>query len=441
MNVTERHGITGGSAVEIARSVERALREGRLRAGDRLPTVRGLAGALAVSPTTVAAAYRALRQRGLLIGDGRRGSSIAAAPALRMPVARVQPVHLRDVADGNPAAAGLPDLAPALRELDSGHVLYGTELQDGELMRLARLQLQGDGVPAEHLAVTSGGLDGIERVLLAHLRPGDRVIVEDPGFPSVFDLLGALGLAVLPVPVDDRGLVPRALAAALAARPDALILTPRAQNPFGSALDVHRVRELRQVLRAAPDLLVVEDDHAAGVAGAPALSVCHGRTRFAIVRSVSKSLGPDLRLGIVSGDAETIARLEGRQRMGMRWVSHLLQRIAARLWADPAAVARVRESERVYTGRRDGLLAALAARGIAAHGRSGLNVWIPVAEEASALSALAESGFAALAGERFRLRSAPAIRVTIASLRAEEVERLADALARATAPSRRSETT
>ena len=107
-----------------------------------------------------------------------------------------------------------------------------------------------------------GALDAIERVLQAHLRPGDRVAVEDPGYPGVLDLVAALGLVPEPVPLDDAGVRPEGLQRALRAGARACVLTPRAQNPTGAAFDEKRVRALRQVLDAHPDVLVIEDDHA-----------------------------------------------------------------------------------------------------------------------------------------------------------------------------------
>jgi DNA-binding transcriptional MocR family regulator len=107
MNVTARKSITGTSAVEIARSVERALRQGALEPGARLPTVRALARELRVSPATVASAYRALRQRGLLVGQGRRGSAIAPAPPLAARAAAPLPPHGPDGRQPRPPASRL----------------------------------------------------------------------------------------------------------------------------------------------------------------------------------------------------------------------------------------------------------------------------------------------------------------------------------------------
>jgi len=266
-------------------------------------------------------------------------------------------------------------------------------------------------------------------VLQAHLRPGDRVAVEDPGYLAVFDLVAALGLVAEPVAIDDAGPRPDDLARALRTRVDAFIMTPRAQNPTGAALDAPRARELRAVLARHPDVLVVEDDHAGPVSGVPAVSLCDDRARWAIVRSVSKSLGPDLRLAILAGDATTVARVEGRQSVGTGWVSHLLQDLVTALWSDAATEAVLERAAKTYAARRAALLRALSAQGIDAHGRSGLNVWVPVPEEAAVVTALAQAGWAVRAGERYRLRSGPAVRITIAALPPRDAERLAAALA------------
>jgi len=263
-----------------------------------------------------------------------------------------------------------------------------------------------------------------------HLRPGDRIAVEDPGFASVLDLCAAKGLVPVPVEPDEDGPLPDSLADALAAGAEAFLLTPRAQNPTGAALSAERAKALRAVLRSHPRALVIEDDHAGAVAGAPARTLCDARReRWAVVRSVAKALGPDLRLGFLCGDAETLGRVEGRQRMGLRWVSYLLQRTVLALLTDDAAGSAVRRAARCYADRCQALLRALASRGVPASGRSGMNVWVPGPEEGTVAQRLLAKGFAVTPGERFRIRSGPAIRITTAALAPREADRVADAVA------------
>jgi DNA-binding transcriptional MocR family regulator len=404
-------------------SVERAVIAGRVAPGDRLPTVRGLAERLAVSPATVASAYRDLRLQGLVEGEGRQGTRVTARPpviALADLPRRPRPAGVVDLSTGHPDSRLLPKLRPLSTRSDGPAGNYDAAANDPALLAAAGAQFAADGIPSQHLAVVSGALDGVERVLLAHLHPGDRVGVEDPGFPPLFDLLRALGLRIVPVGVDDDG--PRldglhGLEAVLATGIDALVITPRAQNPTGAALGAERARALRRLLRGRPDLVVVEDDHAVPVAGAAAVTLCdRRRTRWAVVRSVSKALGPDLRVAVMAADELTAARVAGRQALGAGWVSTILQGVVADLWSDPATRDLVDRATQRYATRRHRLVGLLAHKGIAAHGRSGLNVWIPVPDESAVTASLREAGWLVAPGERFRIRSGPAVRVTIASL-------------------------
>src|SRR5439155_1949188 len=116
--------------------------------------------------------------------------------------------HLRDLSRGNPDPALLPRLGRALARLPRRSDLYGEPANRPALLELAARQLAADGLPRGALALVGGALDGIERVLGAHLRPGDRVALEDPGYVAVFDLVAALGLVAEPVRVDDAGPLP-----------------------------------------------------------------------------------------------------------------------------------------------------------------------------------------------------------------------------------------
>lgn len=427
--------IRGSTAREIAASAEAAIRDGRLDTGAALPTVRALARALGTSPATVSSAYRSLRERGLVVGEGRRGTRVAPRPALRVPqrprTTKID-MNARDLSIGLPDPALLPALEPALARIDLAAKVRVASLEasDPELLELAAEGFAADGIPADSVGVVSGAFDGVERVLRAYLRPGDRVIVEDPAYVSIRDLLLALGLVAVPVPVDDIGMLPDRFAASLAMGVEAIVVVPRAQNPLGSALDPERMSELQGLLRPYEDVLLIEDDHAGVVSGAPFSTLwTPALRRWAVVRSVSKFLHPDLRVALMAGDETTIARVEGLQALGPRWVSHVLQALVVELLRDPGFERIAGHAASVYTARREALISALTERGIAAHGRSGLNVWIPVREEAPVAAALLGAGWRAVAGERFRIATSPGIRVTIATLDVDEADAVADTIA------------
>ncbi|MGH3525521.1 MAG: aminotransferase class I/II-fold pyridoxal phosphate-dependent enzyme, partial [Mycobacterium sp.] len=203
--------IRGGGAEAIATNIEEAISAGALAPGAELPPIRELAAQLDVNANTAAAAYRLLRDRGAVETAGRRGTRVRDRPATTPRSLRglAVPPGVRDLSTGNPDPALLPIAAAQLPHAGSRQrrtpLLYGEPAVSPELAQHAQASLTADGVAAEHLAVTAGALDGIERVLAAHLRPGDRVAVEDPGWANLLDLLAALGFSVEPVGVDDDG--------------------------------------------------------------------------------------------------------------------------------------------------------------------------------------------------------------------------------------------
>ncbi|MFB6440823.1 aminotransferase class I/II-fold pyridoxal phosphate-dependent enzyme [Streptomyces sp. NPDC056411] len=428
--------IEGRRASEIAASVERAIGAGELQPGEVLPPLRELAVYLEVNPNTVASAYRTLRDRGVIETAGRRGSRVRPRPAntareaLRVDV----PAGVRDASDGNPDPTLLPPLERALAEAAARSVrrpvLYGTPTVDEDLAAFARSALAADGVTEGPVAITSGSLDALERVLTVHLRPGDTVAVEDPGWGSLLDLIPALGLRPAPVGVDDEGPLPEELAHALHGGARAVVVTDRAQNPTGAAVSRARADRLRALLADHPDVLLIEDDHGHGIVDLPLHPLSGVTDRWALVRSTAKAYGPDLRLAVLTGDPETVDRVRGRQLLGPGWVSHLLQDTVLHLWrtsaVDPTAVAGA------YGRRRDALIRALGERGVPARGRSGMNVWVPVPDETGAVARLLHSGWAVAPGARFRLNSPPGIRITVSGLADEDIVPVADAVMAAT---------
>ncbi|MFC4497186.1 aminotransferase class I/II-fold pyridoxal phosphate-dependent enzyme [Streptomyces ovatisporus] len=431
--------IEGRRAAEISASVERGVRTGALAPGRLLPPVRELAADLGVNANTVASAYRTLRERGVIETAGRRGSRVRERPAESTPreAIRVEvPEGGRDIASGNPDPRLLPPLHAALAaaaEAASGRgMFYGGPAVDARLARTARALFDGDGVPDGPVALTSGALDAIGRALAEQLNPGDAVAVEDPGWGSLLDLVPALGMRPVPVAVDDEGPRPEEVERALGEGARALVVTSRAQNPTGAAVSAVRARGLREVLAARPETLLVEDDHGHGIVDAPLNPVVGTTERWVLVRSTAKAYGPDLRLAVVTGDALTLDRMQRRQLLGPGWVSHLLQTAVLHLWETEALDAG--SVARAYGERREALVEALAARGVDAHGRTGMNVWVPVPDETGAVARLLQSGWAVAPGARFRVASAPGVRLTVSQLAMDDVEDLAGAVALALRP-------
>ncbi|NUR72645.1 MAG: aminotransferase class I/II-fold pyridoxal phosphate-dependent enzyme [Hamadaea sp.] len=423
-----QYQIAGKTAAEIVRSVEDGVRTGALRAGDLLPTVRALAAELSVATNTAAAAYQQLRQRGIVETQGRHGTRVRPEPPIsadRSSRGPVVPDGVLDLAVGEPSL--LPDLGPALAHVAAQGVTanYRDAGVLPELAERARERLP-DLPPDAALTVVGGALDGLDLLFGTALRPGDQVGVEDPGWAASLDLAAAHGLSVVPIPVDDDGPTPQGMRDALHKGVKAVIVTTRAQNPTGAAVTTKRAKHLATELRDR-DVLLIEDDHAGELAGVPLATLAGVTPRWAFLRSASKPYGPDLRIAVLAGDPATVARVEGRRRLGAGWVSTVLQRTLVRVWETVDTSAAARE----YDARRDALVGALRARGFTAHGRTGINVWVPVDDETRVLTALRDSGYAVAPGSLHRVASPPGVRVTIANLTQADIEPFADAFAAA----------
>jgi DNA-binding transcriptional MocR family regulator len=441
--VSAQYQVGGDSAASISASIEAGVRRGDWVFGAALPPVRVLADHLHVSPATVAKAYQELRQRGVVETEGRRGTRIRSRPpiagprsALRLPI----PAGVRDLSSGEPDQRLLPPLGPALRSVAEAigpAQGYASAVAMPELIEAARPRLLADGVPVADAAITatSGTLDAIERLLTAHLKPGDQVAVEDPGWSNLFDLLAALGMRPVPFEVDRDGPDPATFEAALRSGAKAAVITVRAQNPTGAAISSDRAAQLRDQLAAHPGVLLIEDDHAAELSEVRPHCVGPVTSAWAFIRSASKPFGPDLRIAVVAGDETTIARVVGRMRIGSGWVSTVLQQLLLRLWRDDDVTALVTAAAQTYGRRRRALSEALQERGVTVEVPTGINLWVPVVDETRTVGLLRDAGYAVSPGSLFRIGSPPGVRITISPLDESDVPALADAVAAAVHPS------
>ena len=401
----------------LAAAVGRAVSEGVILAGEKLPPIRTVATQLGLSPTTVSAAWSLLSRAGTLQTDGRRGTVVTArqaGPSRYRTALGGGDLFDLDLSRGTPDPALLPDVTAALRRIEPP-AEPATYLDDPVLPEFADLLRADWPFPAERLTVVDGAMDAIQLITATHLRFGDRVAVEQPCFPPLLDLLEAVGAVPVPVGQDDDGPLPADLAEAVAGGVRALFLQPRAQNPSGAALTYERIEELAHVLRGS-DVLVVEDDSAGAVAATPAVSlgsVLPAQTMH--VRSYSKSHGPDLRIAALGGPARLVDPLVDRRFLGQGWTSRLLQSLLVNLLTHAPSVAAVQRAQQAYAWRRDEIVGGLADEGVNVGGKDGLNIWLPVQDEAAALLLLATRGIGASAGRPFMIRAGqpPHLRVTV----------------------------
>lgn len=430
--------ITGTTAADIADSV-RALRDrGALRAGDVLPPVRELAATLGVNRNTAVAAYRHLAQAGLVISRGRAGTTMTGVEPVA-PEGYAPDTVLRDVGTGNPDPRLIPDPSRALARVAGAPVLYGEPAIDHGLDEWARSWMAADLAHADfRISVTSGAVDAVERLLAQALTRDDAVALEDPCFLASIHTVRLGGYRAVPVPVDDQGMTVSGLRAALDAGVRAIICTPRAQNPTGASLTTERAAALRAVLADHPYVLVIEDDHFSMLSRHPSVSLIGpAHRRFALVRSVSKFLGPDMSLAIVASDPETAERLAMRLSPGTTWVSHLLQRLTHAQLTDPEATATIERAARHYAATNDAFAALLRDRGLSVPASDGLSLWVAFPRPARDIAAhLMRRGWLARTGDDFALEDrgqpSPYLRLTVHDLSDADAETLVDDLIAAT---------
>ncbi|XOZ33659.1 aminotransferase class I/II-fold pyridoxal phosphate-dependent enzyme [Halomonadaceae bacterium KBTZ08] len=425
--------MAGKTAVNIAASIERAIQSGHLSGGDALPSVREAAVLLGVNRNTVTQAYARLRERGWVYGRGRGGTRV-------MPLqeegdalcgASVFPGTV-DLASGNIDPALLPPLNRAVASVDWQQTGYDRAGEDPELLGLFRDTLAREGIPTDAMMLGHSALDLIERGLRARAQAGDRVLVEDPAWPPLLALLRSLGLVVEPVPLDDQGAMPAQLADRIGGDVAAIVLTPRAQNPTGIDLPAERLERIQGVLREHPRTLLILDDHWGPLSEAPPPVIGSGLPAWLLVRSVSKFLGPDLRLAVAAGDADTVHRMARQFSLGPRWVSRMVQRVAVALLRDAHTETQLQAARSTYTQRRTALVEALQKQGFPGTTGSGINLWVPVKNEAAMVERMTSRGYTVQAGQPFRLRAAPGVRLSVGNLPAEEAEAVAQALAAST---------
>lgn len=365
---------------QLAGQLRAAMRDGRMRAGERLPSSRSLASITGVSRTVVTDAYQQLYAEGWL--DGRHGSGTFVAdiatppePPIRpadrpdegrepeVPSTEAGPANTIDLRPGMPWVAGLETpawrrawrLAATVRPAARPDPRGLPELRDALTDYLRRSR--GVVSPVGGILITRGATNGLDLLAATIVRPGDRVGVEEPGYPAAAAVLAARGAEVVPCPVDEDGLIVDALPGGLRI----LHTTPSHQYPIGGRLSAPRRQALIAWARRT-GAVIAEDDYDGefryDVAPLPAL---HGLDPDVTVYlgTTSKILAPDVGVGWLVGRPELVERIAERRRALSDRTAVVPQK-AVRIMLERGDLDRhVRRMRAEYARRRAAVVTAL----------------------------------------------------------------------------------
>ncbi|WP_456697117.1 aminotransferase class I/II-fold pyridoxal phosphate-dependent enzyme [Aeromicrobium sp. P5_D10] len=426
--------IQGKTAADIAGSIRTLVDSGALAAGAGLPPSRELAVRLGVNRNTVVSAYRQLSVAGVAVTN--RGGGTTIAPTTRVTEEGFSPdTALRDISSGNPDRDLLPDPARVRLSPARPPVLYGESTIDPDLAEWADRWFSFDQPRPFRLTVTNGAVDAIEKLLDQALSHGDAVALEDPCFLTSINAVRRAGYRPVPVPIDAEGMTADGLRQALEAGVRAVVCTPRAHNPTGVSLSARRAGELQDVLADYPHVLVIEDDHFSLLSTSEYRTIiAASHERWALVRSMSKFLGPDLRIALVVSDEGTAQRFASHISAGSKWVSHLLQRTAHAMLADEQVRETVTTAATHYRTQNARFIRLLGERGISSIGTDGLNVWVDASAGGDAhtvAARLARLGWVVRTGDSFALTPASGsgrLRMTVHALDDDSAALLIDSV-------------
>jgi GntR family transcriptional regulator / MocR family aminotransferase len=367
-----------GLRAQLEDGLRTAIRAGRLRPGERLPSSRELAHELGISRGLVQECYEQLQAEGYLVSHVGSATRVAtrahAAPGSPAPAPVAKPRLLADFRAGTPDLGSFPrnDWVWATRE--SCRTATNAELGYGDPIGAAALRTALAGYlrrvraaatdPARTLVCT-GYAQGLGLALRVLRDAGARVVAfEDPGYGDAAtseSIKGALavGMQIVYVPVDENGLDVNALAAS---RADAVVVTPAHQSATGVVLAPHRRHALVE-WADTNDAFVIEDDYDSEFRyDRDPVGVVQGLApdRVFLIGTTSKSLAPAVRLGWIVAPAAFADALREQKRVSDRGSSGLDQLVVATLIESGRYDRHLRRMRGTYARRRDALVGALA---------------------------------------------------------------------------------
>jgi GntR family transcriptional regulator/MocR family aminotransferase len=353
----------------LEEALRAAIRSGRLKPGEAVPSSRGLAADLALARATVVAAYDQLVAEGYLASRPGALTRVAAGSwTAEEPVTRAPRLNYRlDLVPGEPDAARFPRAAwlRCAREVlaTAPDDLFGYGDPSGLAQLRAELasylnRTRNAIVAVDSTIVVPGAASGLSQVArLLHRQGATTIAVEEPGFPFHQAILRREGLRLASVPLDDEGIDVDALAATSSR---AVVVTPAHQYPLGTVMSSGRRTSLVKWARER-DAWIIEDDYDGEFRyDRRPVGALQGIApdRVVYLGTSSKTLGAGLRIGWLVLPP-SLRALMAEQRGRDADVSQLDQAILARFIAGGDLDRHVRRLRAIYRARRDKLLETL----------------------------------------------------------------------------------
>jgi len=340
--------------------------DNRLAPRTALPAERELAAALRLSRTTVAAAYRSLRETGHI--ESVRGSGSVTLPLGRREPGRVAAdADAIDLQQASPAA--WPGLAGVMNEVagDAASLVAraGYDIVGSAALReavAARYAAGGLPTDADQIMITSGAQAAIHLLAGTMLRRGDRALIETPTYPHAAEALRAAGarLVSVPVSVGTGWDLERAEQAFSRTAPALAYLMPRFQNPTGRSMSAGEEDAIARAAARSGTTVIVDETIADLAIDHPAHVPSFQNEAVVRVGSLGKTVWGGLRVGWIRADPDLIRRLVAARPWHDLGTPDFEQAVSVRLLARMPDILRQRAT--LLRNGRDALISALSER-------------------------------------------------------------------------------
>ncbi|MHA6685745.1 MocR-like ectoine utilization transcription factor EhuR [Mesorhizobium sp. A556] len=417
--------------LSLADQIARAIHDGRLVNGERLPTHRRLADDLKLSVQTVSRAYEELIRRGLISGEIGRGSFVQTQRSEpEPPYLPERPGEVIDLSILKPVCetmhlerlrAALAWLAETLPASSALSFRPNMVFPRHRAIAVEWLRLCGLEVSAQNISVTNGATAAMTVALMSVAPPGSTVATEAIGHHTLVPLARYLGFNLEGLPIDDNGILPEALDDACRHSDiRAVFVQPSVINPTATLMGSVRRSELAEVARRH-DIAIIENDVLGPLVEdrAPPLA-WFAPERTLYVTSFTKIVVPGLRIGYLAAPDRYVAAVANRHLVSNWMATPMVAEIASKWVSDGTAMELV-EWQRVALRRRQEIAAEVLGDVSYRAQRDGMHLWLELPGDRSEESFVAQArlqGVAIAPGQSFRIADAPwkpAVRISLAS--------------------------